>query len=129
MFGQVATDTTSYISYFLPNKKNKIQGWKKYLVLCTVLKKRVVVGAKRIAPFSVWTLAMSSTLLSTAPERYSQNQEWRRSATPFYQNERCGSCTHIFWEERKYEWPSFSPLFWFAWFFTGSLEHERYGYN
>ncbi len=38
----------------------------------------------------------SGTLLSATPERHSQNRERRRSATPFYQKERCGSGPHIY---------------------------------
>ena len=54
----------------------------------------------------------SATLLSATPERHSQNQERRRSATPFYQKERCGSGTLIFEESKNMSAPPF-PLFFF----------------
>ena len=34
-------------------------------------------------------------------ERHSQNEERRRSATPFFQKERCGSGTPFFAKERE----------------------------
>ena len=70
LFGQVATDTTSYIIYFQPyfSKKLKIQCGTEYLVFSTVSKWRVVVGAKWMAPMScparVWTLGTRWTTLT-----------------------------------------------------------------
>jgi hypothetical protein len=61
----------------------------------------------------------SGTLLSAAPERHSQNQERRRSATPFFQKEQCGSGTHIFEESENMSAPLF-PLFFFLLFPTFS---------
>ena len=52
----------------------------------------------------------SATLLSATPERHSQNWERRRSATPFYQKERCGSGTPFFDKERERSGTLF-PLF------------------
>jgi hypothetical protein len=62
---------------------------------------------------------MSGILLSAAPERHFQNQERRRSATPFFQKERCGSGTHIFEESKNMSAPLF-PLYFsvtFSYFF------------
>jgi hypothetical protein len=47
----------------------------------------------------------SGTLLSGTPEHHSQNREQGRSATPFYQKERCGSGTHIFEESENMSGP------------------------
>ena len=44
-------------------------------------------------------------------ERHSQNREQRRSATPFYQKERCGSGTHIFEESENMSGPLLSLFF------------------
>ena len=51
----------------------------------------------------------SGTLSSAARERHSLNWERRRSATPFYQKERCGSGTPFF----RAGAALFSPLFFF----------------
>ena len=53
----------------------------------------------------------SATLLSATTECHSQNWERRRSATPFYQKERCGSGTHIFEGSEKMSGPFFSLFF------------------
>ena len=50
----------------------------------------------------------SGTLSSAAPVRHSQNREWRRSATPFYQKERCGSGPQIFEVSENMSGPLFS---------------------
>ena len=53
----------------------------------------------------------SATLLSATTECHSQNWERRRSATPFYQKERCGGGTHIFALLKKNECHShFAPF-------------------
>ena len=53
----------------------------------------------------------SATLLSATTECHSQNWERRRSATPFYQKERCGSGTHIFEESENMSGPLLSLFF------------------
>ena len=59
----------------------------------------------------------SGTLLSATPERHSQNRERRRSATPFYQKERCGSGTHIFEESENMRGPLLSLFFFWNFLF------------
>ena len=44
-------------------------------------------------------------------EHHSQNRERRRSATPFYQKERCGSGTHILEESENMSGPLLSLFF------------------
>ena len=68
-----------------------------------------------ILTFDFWYLHVpnvlkSGTLLSATPERHSQNRERRRSATPFYQKERCGSGTLIFEKSENMSGRRF-PLF------------------
>ena len=59
----------------------------------------------------------SGTLSSAARECHSLNCERRRSATPFYQQERCGSGPHIF-EESDIRAALFPPSFFLAFFFS-----------
>jgi hypothetical protein len=63
----------------------------------------------------------SGTLLSATPERHSQNRERRRSATPYYQKEQCGSGTHIFEESENMRSPLFSLFFSEIFFFSDIL--------
>ena len=48
----------------------------------------------------------SDTLLSSAPERHSKNQEQRKSATPFLSKGAMKELHSYSWGERKYERPS-----------------------
>ena len=61
--------------------------------------------------FPLSNVLKSGTLLSATPERHSQNRERRRSATPFYQKERCGSGTHFFEESENMSGPLLSLFF------------------
>ena len=54
----------------------------------------------------------SGTLSSAARECHSLNWEWRRSATPFYHKEQCGSGTPFF----RAGAALFSPSFFFSFF-------------
>ena len=54
-----------------------------------------LVGLFRKSP-RIYNVLRSGTLSSVARERHSLNWERRRSATPFYQKERCGSGTPFF---------------------------------
>ena len=65
----------------------------------------------------------SSTLSSAARERHSLNWERRRSATPFYQQEWCGSGLHFFEESSNMSGPLF-PLFYLG---TLGLRATPYG--
>ena len=66
----------------------------------------------------VFNVYKSGTLLSAARERHSLNWERRRSATPFYQQERCGSGPHIFEESDTMSGPLLPLLFFWVSFFS-----------
>ena len=68
-------------------------------------------------PENIDNVLKSRTLLSFAPECHSQNREPRRSATPFYQKERCGSGTHILEESENMSGPLLSLFFFWNFLF------------